>query len=81
MTLIKPISYEYISNKYILYWLNSPIGTTATAKNTYGKGASQGNLNVKNARNFLVPVPPYNEQMRIVSKNDELFSLSNVLVR
>ena len=46
LTLIKLVNNRLLYNKYILYWLNSPIGIEAAHKNTYGKNASQGNLNL-----------------------------------
>lgn len=79
LTLIKLANYELLNNKYILYWLNSPISILAAASNTYGKGASQGNLNVKNVRNYLVPLPPTKEQTRIVAKIDQLMLGCNKL--
>ena len=72
LTLIKLISNKDISNEYILYWLNSPVGIKNAADNTAGKGASQGNLNVKNVRYYYVAVPPIEEQKRIVCKLKEL---------
>lgn len=43
-----------------------------SSKNIFGKGASQGNLNVKNVRDFIVPLPPYEEQIRTADKLDEI---------
>ena len=77
LTLIKLMNYELIYNKYILHWLNSPISILNATKNTYGKGASQGNLNVKNVRKYLVPIPPVKEQYRIVSKIETLINILN----
>ena len=64
-----------VDNRYVLYWLNSPIGVSSAKKNIYGKNASQGNLNVKNVRDFLVPLPPLAEQKRIVAKLEEILPL------
>ena len=75
LTLIKLVSNNLIDNQYILYWLNSPIGVSSAKKNIYGKNASQGNLNVKNVREFLVPLPPLAEQKRIVQKLEEILPL------
>ena len=50
-------------------------------KNIFGKGASQGNLNVKNVREFIVPLPPYEEQVRIADKIEELLPYCDRLVR
>ena len=45
LTLIKLVDVKLVDNRYILYWLNSPIGVASAKKNIYGKNASQGNLN------------------------------------
>lgn len=81
LTLIKLINNTIIDNRYILYWLNSPIGVISAKKNIYGKNASQGNLNVKNVKKFLVPLPPLAEQKRIVAKLEELLPLCEMLKR
>lgn len=81
LTLIKLVDYKQLDNRYILYWLNSPIGTDNARKNIFGKGASQGNLNVNNVRTFLVPLPPLEEQKRIVAKVDELLPYCDQLIK
>lgn len=81
LTLIKLVDYKQLDNRYILYWLNSPIGTDNARKNIFGKGASQGNLNVNNVRTFLVPLPPLEEQKRIVAKVDELLTYCDQLIK
>ena len=73
LTLIKLVDYDLINNKYILYWLNSPYGIRTSINNITGKESSQGNLNVDDVRNFMIPFPPIEEQERIVSKIEELF--------
>lgn len=70
VTLIKPVNLEM--NEYILNVLESPYGLTLSNKNTYGKDASQGNLNVNNVRQFLCPIPPLKEQVRIVKRLNEI---------
>ena len=81
LTLIKLVNNNLINNKYILYWLNSPLGTAVAQSNILGKGASQGNLNVKNVREFLVPLPPIEEQKRIVAKIEELLPFCDQLIK
>ena len=81
LTLIKLVDYKQLDNRYILYWLNSPIGADNARKNIFGKGASQGNLNVNNVRTFLVPLPPLEEQKRIVAKVDELLPYCDQLIK
>lgn len=72
LTLIKLVDYKLLDNRFVLYWLNSPIGVMSSQKNIYGKNSSQGNLNVNNVRNFLFSLPPLEEQKRIVAKIEEL---------
>ena len=74
LTLIKLISYDLISNKYILNYILSPIGKNNSLRNIYGKGASQGNLNVNNVREFLLPMPPQQEQEKKKKKIEILFN-------
>jgi type I restriction enzyme S subunit len=71
LTLIKPIK-KHVHSKYLLHWINSPKGVAKAVGNTFGKGVSQGNLNVNQVRRFLVPIPPIDEQIRIVEKVDSL---------
>ena len=75
LTLIKLLNYNLISNKYILNYILSPVGIKNSLSNIYGKGASQGNLNVNNVREFLIPIPPLNEQYKINEKIDNLFNI------
>ena len=79
LTLIKLVDNHLIDNRYVLYWLNSPIGISSVKKNIYGKNASQGNLNVQNVRDFLIPLPPLAEQKRIVAKLEEILPLCDRL--
>lgn len=65
--------------RYLVMWLNSPEGRNSSAMRTYGKGASQGNLNLGLIRTFKIPVPPTAEQQRIVAKVDELLDLCDQL--
>jgi type I restriction enzyme S subunit len=80
LTLIKLVDINLVNNQFILYWLNSPIGVSSAQKNIYGKNASQGNLNVKNVRDFLVPLPPIAEQKRIVEKLEQILPLCKRLI-
>ena len=66
LTLIKLIDTQL--NEYILNVLQSPYGLSLSNDNTYGKEASQGNLNVNNVRNFLLAIPPLQEQIKITNK-------------
>jgi type I restriction enzyme S subunit len=70
---------ENIFSNYLVVWLNSPLGRIHSEKNTYGKGVSQGNLNLSLIRDFPISIPPLAEQHRIVSKVDELFAICDTL--
>lgn len=76
--LVRPVR-KLVFSDYITLWLNSPDGTAKSSRNTYGKGVSQGNLNLSLIRNFLVPLPPVAEQRRIVAKANQLMALVDQL--
>jgi type I restriction enzyme S subunit len=78
LTLIKPIQ-PFINSSYLLHWINSPEGVNKALENIYGRGVSQGNLNVNQVRKFVVPIPPLKEQKRIVAKVDQLMKLCDDL--
>ena len=65
--------------EYLVIWLNSPIGRQSSERNTYGKGVSQGNLNLSLIRGFIVSLPPYLEQKRIVDKTNQLVVICDQL--
>ncbi|MBO3762572.1 restriction endonuclease subunit S [Ciceribacter sp. L1K22] len=68
-----------INVEYLVLWLNSPEGRDSSSSRTYGKGASQGNLNLGLIRTFKIPLPPLAEQNRIVATVDELMALCDQL--
>ena len=70
---------QFMNPEYIVLWLNSPEGRQYSSKNTYGKGVSQGNLNLSLIRGFAVSVPPLEEQKAIVEKVNTLMSLCDEL--
>ena len=76
--LIKTFN-KYVSPYYLVIWLNSPIGREKCSANTYGVGHSQGNLNLSLINNFVIPLPPFNEQKRIVAKVRQLLILCDEL--
>lgn len=81
LTLVKLVNYNLLNNKYVLYWLNSPIGVLSSQSNIFGKNASQGNLNVSNVRNFLFPLPPLVEQERIVEALEKYIPYCQKLIK
>jgi type I restriction enzyme, S subunit len=78
LCLIK-VPNELVNVDYLVIWLNSPEGRESSAVRTYGKGASQGNLNLGLIRTFKIPFPPLAEQHRIVAKVDALMALCDRL--
>lgn len=74
LTLIKSYMTDF-DMKYLLHVLNSPLGRQLAKKRTLGKGASQGNLNLIFIREFIFPLPPLDEQKRIVAKLEEILPL------
>ena len=78
IALIRPLK-KYINPHYLTVWLNSPSGTQKSISNTYGKGMSQGNLNLGLIRKFVVSIPPLEEQKRIVAKVNQLMALCDEL--
>ncbi|SHH24221.1 restriction endonuclease subunit S [Clostridium grantii] len=69
----------YMDSKYVCLWLNSPDGTNKSISNILGRGTSQGNLNLTLIRNFIIPIPPLNEQKQIIEKVDSLMALCDEL--
>lgn len=78
VALVRPFK-KFINPYYLTIWLNSPSGTHKSSINTYGKGVSQGNLNLGLINKFIVSIPPLNEQKRIVAKVNQLMSLCDEL--
>lgn len=77
LTLIK--LKKIVLPEYVLHWLSSPIGISTALRNIYGKNSSQGNLNVDKVRYFAFPLPPLEEQKRIVARVEELLALCDQL--
>ncbi len=70
-----------LSPEFLVHWLNSPAGRASSHRETLGRGTSQGNLNLKLLRGFLIPVPPLPEQRRIVAELDSLQAEVDALKR
>ena len=64
-----------INYKYIFYYLISPLGKSEIEK--YDNGSAQPNLSAKSVQSFSVPLPPLNEQKRIVAKLEKLLAKVN----
>ncbi len=68
---------EIVLNKYLMYAIRSPFYYDATRKDMFGVAITRVNLIKIN--NSIVPIPPYSEQQRIVSKLEELMRLCDEL--
>lgn len=62
LTLIKP-KHDLLNSKYLMYFLNSRETQELAKRSTTGSGVQ--NLNVSTVRNFRIPLPPLNDQIRI----------------
>lgn len=61
-----------INSKYLSYYLNTPQYWDLVKQESAGIAVQ--NLNASKLSNFTIPIAPINEQEKIVSKIDELFS-------
>ena len=61
---------ENTFTKYLYYFLVSPLGKTEISK--HDNGTAQPNLSSANVGFYQVPLPPRNEQRRIVDKLDRI---------
>lgn len=68
---------EYIDSVYLEKLINSPLVKKQSEENTQGVGNK--NLVLKYIKNFIVPIPPLNEQKRIVEKVDKLMKVCDEL--
>jgi len=69
--LIKPVK-SFLLPKYLEYYMNTPYISHLSEEKANGTGRMT--LPLEESRRFPIPVPPFNEQKRIVAKIEELFS-------
>jgi len=72
-------SKKLLSSKYFTIALNSSLIKKTIEKKMTGMADSQVNITQNNIKNFLVPLPPLEEQKKIVKKIDELLIISDNL--
>ena len=63
---------EYVSNKYLMYLINSP--EIRTKIEALQSGSTRKRISRRNLAGVKIPMPPLNEQKRIVTRIEELFS-------
>jgi type I restriction enzyme S subunit len=66
------IRHNFIFKKFLVYIINSDIVSKQLSNKT--KGTTRPRVNLNHIRNISIPLPPLNEQKRIVEKIEELFS-------
>ena len=64
---------ECLNSHYCLYMMLSKY--VVNGLNEFMKGDNSPSINKSNIDSFVFPLPPYNEQLRIVAKIEELFAV------
>ncbi|MGI2906819.1 restriction endonuclease subunit S [Tolypothrix sp. VBCCA 56010] len=72
LVIIRP--FDCSKHEYLFYYLISPFGDAEIRK--YDNGSAQPNLAANSVRSYSVPLPPLNEQRRIVAKIEALSARS-----
>ena len=72
-------SKECVHPKYLNLYMNTPLFRATQIEPHLKQQCGQANVNGTIMRNMIVPVPPINEQHRIVAKADEMMALCNTL--
>lgn len=70
---------ELVIPEYINYYLNSSVCRISQIEPNITQQNGQANFNGTKLKNILIPLPPLNEQKRIVAKLDQLMSLCDRL--
>ena len=70
--------YGGVMEEYVFRYIKSPLGYKELTK--YIKSTAQPSISMKALRDMLIPLPPLNEQKRIVDKVEQLFDCVDVLI-
>jgi type I restriction enzyme, S subunit len=76
LAIIRLIKSEYVLPEYVLKALST--GYTLSQIEKYRGGAAQQNLSLTQMKAFKIPLPPLEEQRRIVSILDEAFEIISI---
>lgn len=77
--LIRVVPVENINEKYLKRYMESPLYWMQLKASSMGTG--QPNVNGTSLRNLIVPLPPIEEQNRIIDKIEELMPYCQKLVK
>ena len=70
--------FNQINPNFLLYWIQSPYVQNEIVNIASGS-TNQIELNTSTVMNHLIPIPPLNEQERIVEKINQLMALCDDL--
>ena len=73
VTVIRPLK-EFISPQYLYYYFSNPTVQSVIEDQADGT-TQQQELSATTVRTYLVPLPPYNEQIRIVKQIETVLPL------
>jgi len=76
-SLVIARTYPLVNNRYVHFYFDSPVSYQFIKR--YDNGTAQPNLAANDLARFLIPVPPVDEQIRILGKIDDLMSLCDQL--
>ncbi|MDK0847401.1 restriction endonuclease subunit S [Clostridium perfringens] len=77
LVIIRLVLSESIDIKFLYYFMNSKY--ELYQRNNFNNGSAQPNLSADSVKKFIMPIPPLEEQKRIVAKVDSLFKLIDKL--
>ena len=79
VTVIRPLK-QYVNFKYLYYYISNPSVQSVIEKQSSGR-TKQIELATNTVKNYLFPLPPFNEQKRIVEKIEEFLPYTKKLVK
>lgn len=72
LVILRSKDIDALTDDYVMQYLDVPLFYDEIKK--YDNGTAQPNLAAKNLELFLIPLPPFSEQQRIVERIEELFA-------